>query len=118
MEQTTMVAAQYRLQKWAEQVKECNNRPQGMRVSEWCEHHGITKANYYYRLKQVRKAYLAEASQKNSETLVVPIPLTTAVANTQLSSTLELSTNGISIQVTETTSMDLLTKVLKVISHA
>ena len=29
-----------------------------MKVETWCSEHGITKANYYYRLKRVRKACL------------------------------------------------------------
>ena len=29
-----------------------------MDVAAWCAQHGITKANYYYRLKRVRKACL------------------------------------------------------------
>ena len=30
-----------------------------MKVTDWCKDHGISKANYYYRLRQVRRAYLA-----------------------------------------------------------
>ena len=30
-----------------------------MKVTDWCRDHGISKANYYYRLRQVRRAYLA-----------------------------------------------------------
>ena len=29
-----------------------------VRLAAWCAKHGITKANYYYRLKRVRKACL------------------------------------------------------------
>ena len=56
--ETTLVAVQYRLQEWAAQVRECQNRPAGMRVIDWCASHGITKANYYYRLRRVREACL------------------------------------------------------------
>lgn len=56
---TSLVAQQYRLQEWAEQVKECKNRPSDMTVEQWCNLKGITRANYYYRLTQVRKALLA-----------------------------------------------------------
>lgn len=48
--QTSLVAQQTRLSEWAEQIKECQNRPQGMKIDEWCRLHGITKANYYWRL--------------------------------------------------------------------
>ena len=55
---TSMVAADFRLQKWAAQIRECQSRPAGMSVVDWCAFHGITKANYYYRLRRVREACL------------------------------------------------------------
>ena len=48
--ETTMVAGQCRLREWAAQIRDCQNRPAGMSVVSWCACHGITKANYYYRL--------------------------------------------------------------------
>lgn len=54
--QTSLVAEQVRLQQWAAQIQDCKNRPADMKVETWCSEHGITKANYYYRLKRVRKA--------------------------------------------------------------
>lgn len=56
--QTSLVAEQVRLQQWAAQLQDCKNRPADMKVETWCSEHGITKANYYYRLKRVRKACL------------------------------------------------------------
>ena len=54
--QTSIVAKQVRLMEWAEQIRDCQKRPKEMDVAAWCAQHGITKANYYYRLKRVRKA--------------------------------------------------------------
>ena len=51
--QTSLVAEQVRLQQWAAQIQDCKNRPADMKVETWCSEHGITKANYYYRLKRV-----------------------------------------------------------------
>lgn len=59
--QTSLVAQQTRLSEWAEQIQECQNRPQGMKIDEWCRQHGITKANYYWRLRRVREAFLEAA---------------------------------------------------------
>ena len=56
--QTSLVAEQIRLQQWADQIRDCKNRPSDMKVDAWCQEHGITKANYYYRLRRVRKACL------------------------------------------------------------
>ena len=47
--QTSLVASQVRLQHWAEQIKDCQNRPEDMDVKTWCDQNGLTKANYYYR---------------------------------------------------------------------
>lgn len=45
--ETSMVTEQRCLQKWAAQIRECQNRPAGMSVVEWCACNGITKVNYY-----------------------------------------------------------------------
>ena len=44
-----------------------------MSVGEWCEDHSITKANYYYRMTEVRKACLEQASIQMPEQSIVPI---------------------------------------------
>ena len=59
--QTSLIAQQTRLNEWAEQIRECNNRPQGMTVGDWCQSQGIIKANYYWRLRKVREALLKAA---------------------------------------------------------
>jgi len=49
--ETSLVAEQVHLQQWADMIKECQSRPTDMNVEIWCRQHGITKANYYYRLR-------------------------------------------------------------------
>lgn len=56
--QTSLVVQQTRLSEWTEQIKKCRNCLQGMKNNEWCQMHGITKANYYWRLRKVREAFL------------------------------------------------------------
>ena len=34
---TSLVAQQTRLSEWAELVRNCQNRPQGMKIDEWCQ---------------------------------------------------------------------------------
>ena len=72
--QTSLVAEQVRLQQWAAQIQDCKNRPADMKVETWCSEHGITKANYYYRLKRVRKAsstVTPETSNENFRSLSI-----------------------------------------------
>ncbi len=71
--QTSLVAKSYRLQQWEVQISECQNRPKEMTVDEWCEQHSITKANYYYRLKRVREAYLDSEAPSFTEFVEMPI---------------------------------------------
>ena len=69
--QTSLVAEQVRLRQWAAQIQDCQSRPADMKVETWCSEHGITKANYYYRLKRVRKACLEVC---NPEPAFVELP--------------------------------------------
>ena len=71
--QPSLVASQVRLQQWARQIHECKSRPAGMKVETWCSQNGIIKANYYYRLRRVREAYI-ETTQ-SSETTFVELPV-------------------------------------------
>lgn len=123
MKQETSVAARnYRLQEWAVMVQQCNSRPHGMTVKQWCLEHDVTPANYYYRLTQVRKACLETLSAESIQQQVVPVSqellgqkeLTPASDK----SGLDVSVNGFSIHVTDTTNPELLKMVLRVVSNA
>lgn len=123
MKSEAMVARQYRLQEWAAQIQDCNRRPLGVTVKEWCTNNNITKANYYYRLKCVRKAYLENVPDDNLGTEIVPVPITTSPVTLQAEGSalesavgLELSIKGFSLQIATDTSMELLAQVLKVVS--
>lgn len=70
--QTSLIASQCRLEQWAKQIHDCQNRPADMQVSEWCEMNGITTANYYYRLRRVREACITE--YQNTQPVFVELP--------------------------------------------
>lgn len=111
------VARQYRLQQWAEQIKACNNRPADLSVKDWCCQNDITPANYYYRLREVRKACLATIPRKQEPQQLVPVSmdLTSGIPNQE--SVLELIVNGVCIRVTNHTSPELLPMVIQVAVH-
>jgi len=113
---TSLVARQYRLQQWADQIRECQNRPAGISVKEWCSQHEITAANYYYRLKEVRKACLDHISYDAIPQSIVPIPseLMSGDSPSISASGLEVSVNNVCIHVTNGTSPELLKMVLQV----
>ena len=123
MSTTSLIARQCRLREWAQMVQDCQSRPVEMSVDEWCEAHSITKANYYYRMTQVRKACLEAVPKEVVEQAIVPVPLELMAieergsSETEADSFLELESNGITVRVTQQTSTELLTKVLGVIAH-
>lgn len=71
---TSVVARQCRLRDWAEQVKECKSHPAGLTVKDWCAQHQITVANYYYRLRQLRKACLESIPPEPEPQSIIPVP--------------------------------------------
>ncbi len=120
--ETTMVAEQCRLQEWATQIRDCQRRPAGMSIVSWCACHGITKANYYYRLRRVREACLESISGENPPQRIVPVrPEILRVDGKNSSDAqpgLDISAKGFSVHVTGSTPMALLAAVLGVIRDA
>ena len=118
----TTVAVQYRLKEWAEQIRECQNRPAGMSVVDWCATRGITKANYYYRLRCVRQACLENFPPETVAQQIVPVNTCILQQQTQSGSGIQqglsVSVNDFFIHVTEYTPMPLLAAVLKVVRDA
>lgn len=117
---TSMVATQYRLQEWAAQIKACQNRPVGMKIDDWCTQNDITKGNYYYRLRKIREACLESIPGEMRPSSIVPVPaeIMNPIPNPIAQTGLDISAKGFSIHVTETTSLDLLSTILRVIAHA
>lgn len=119
--ETSIVAAGFRLQEWAAQIRECQSRPAGISVASWCADNGITKANYYYRLRRVRKACLEHIQNEIPEQQIVPVEsklLQQEHRDCTRQPGLSISTKGFSVHVTESTPMTLLAAVLEVIQDA
>ena len=119
--ETSIVAADFRLQEWAAQIRECQSRPAGMSVASWCAGNGITKANYYYRLRRVRETCLENIQKEMPVQQMVPVEpglLQQGWKGGSGQPGLDISVKGFSVHVTESTSMPLLTEVLKAVQHA
>ncbi len=118
----TMMAEQCRLQEWAAQIRDCQSRPTSMSVVEWCACHGITKANYYYRLRRVRKACPETIQNERPAQKIVPVQ-SEILQHQELEdgnpqSGLDISIKRFFIHVTQSTFMPLLESVLKAVQHA
>lgn len=120
--ETTLAAEQFRLQEWAAQIRDCQNRPDGMSVVEWCARNGLTKANYYYRLRRVRKACLEKLPPDTAVQQIVPVEPRLLKPEENHSGDpgagLDIRIKGCSIHVTEETSPQLLAAVLEVVRGA
>ena len=123
---TSIAAHSCRLQEWAQMIQECNNRPVGMSVSEWCQANSITKANYYYRLNQVRKSCLDSLPSEVVEQAIVPVPMSLVSSDTHSfeckipeynESFIEVTSRGMTLRINENTSSSLIEKVLGVLAH-
>lgn len=119
--QTSLVAEQVRLNQWAEQIKACQSRPAGMKIETWCADNGITKANYYYRLRRVREACLAVCESSEMSFVEVPkleptVPDTTAAGN-NCAAVLHIP-NGMSVEIFNGASSELIKNVMGALGYA
>ena len=116
---TSLVAQQTRLSEWADLIRDCQNRPQGMKIDEWCQLHDITKAGYYWRLRKVREAYLKTANHTQT---FVEVP-SSAVHPVKVPSEHKIAAvirtgNNLTLEITEQASASFLRTLLGVISNA
>ena len=123
----SQVAAQVRLKQWALDVKDCMNRPENMTVEQWCEQHGIKKANYYRRLRLVRQACLEQTKISTDNFVELPVPESHMVPLTQVSSsTNNISStvavihtaSGISIEISENATADFIKNLIGALTYA
>ena len=121
--QTSLVAQQTRLQQWAQQIRECNHRPSGMTVNEWCLANGLSRANYYWRLRKVREALLNVADSTPTfvelkEPKPVPsIPKMNLQENSPKVVAI-INKDSYSIEITDQASASFLQNLLEAIKHA
>ena len=121
--QTSLVASQVRLQHWAEQIKDCQNRPEDMDVKTWCDQNGLTKANYYYRVRKVREACLSVCEDPGVSfvELEQPVASSNDVNGTGINSSAGAvikGRNGLSIELYNTASQELIQKILGACAYA
>ena len=119
--QTSLVAEQVRLRQWAAQIQECQNRPADMKVETWCSEHGITKANYYYRLRRVRKACL-EACNPEPAFVELPVPASETISsadfrNVKPAAVLRNS-RGLTLEIYNRASTDVIRGTMEVLLYA
>ena len=118
--QTSLVAKQCRIQSWAMQIKDCQNRPADMTVDDWCLQNNITKANYYYRLKCVRQACL-DSMEATPAFVELPVPEVNSTNECAISSAVAAvihGTNGFTIELYENASAEFMKNLIGACAYA
>ena len=109
-----------RCEQWTSIIKEC--LASGMPKTTWCREHGITKANYYYRLHRGRKACL-EACNPEAAIVKLPIPAALPTAMPSADScdvkpaAVLRNSRGLALEVYNHTSADIIRTILDVLVH-
>ena len=117
--QTSLIAQQTRLSEWAEQIRECQNRPHGMKIEDWCNQHGITKANYYWRLRKVREAFLEAVDNFPSFVeLPAPTPVEPVVSSEPKIAAILKGKNQLTLEITDQASAAFLNLLLGAMINA
>ena len=118
--QTSLVAKQCRIQSWAMQIKDCQNRPENMTVDEWCLQNNITKANYYYRLKCVRQACL-DSMESTPAFVELPVPKmkpTNECITSSATAAVIHGANGLTIELHENASAEFMRNLIGACAYA
>ena len=127
MDQSTF---EVRLAQWAEIVRAATNRPSGTLLRDWLSDNGISRDQYYYWQRKVR-AHAYDSMQKSSDSTAV-----SAVAFAEISVPANYSqpcnapiqpasspaaiinVKGISIELSNSASPELISSILKVAAYA
>ena len=96
------------VKEWRRLIAECENRPKGVKFSDWCKSVGVSKTNYYYWKKR-----LGELESDTPQ--IVKVEADTLVSEEGF---IEVESGNARIRVTDNTPIELLRKVLMVTADA
>lgn len=103
-----LATKQIRIQQWSDIIKDC--KASGLKVNDYCSENNISRDAYYYWLRKVKDAALIQ-----NGFVEIPIPSHNEVA---ASTGLIAKLNGITLEIKEGVSTELLTNVIRVIKNA
>ena len=116
-----------KIQQWKAIIEDRNGS--GLTVAEYCRQNALSRDAYFYWLRIIRRSVLEQTETTLPQVADAPkfVELTVPPAQSQVQadsfgdaspSTLVLSVNGITVQVSENTSSALLARTLGVIRNA
>ena len=117
---TTQIVHQTNLNKWADIIR--GQQSSSLTVKDWCSQHQVSKDQFYYWKRKLKDKFvesqlpdIISISSQISEPCCTSCTTDTTVTTP---SSVIISINGISIEITENTSELLLAKVIKVVRNA
>ncbi len=118
------LSRQIRYQRWAEEIKSCENRPIGMSVAQWRRDNNIKEPTYYAHLHKVKECVLdsiPESSKQNLSLRTETNPTFVELSMPQPSSNqpiVTISCGKATVEITETISDEFLIRIMRAISRA
>ena len=105
--------SEYRLQQWAQVVRECNTS--GLSNREYCRQHNISEKTYYYWVRRLRQA---AASQMEDQTpTLVPLDPAQPAFPQEADDMLYIQFRGADLTLSGRTDMDAVAALLKSIQR-
>ena len=102
---------QHNLKKWAAIIKEC--RSSGMKILQWLEINNISKDQYYYWQKKLKETCIDTFERQAATELTVTH---TVCKNDAIAAVIK--TNGITFEITNTATPDLIKNLIEAFNHA
>jgi hypothetical protein len=118
------LSRQLRYQRWAEEIKSCENRPIGMSVAQWCRDNNIKEPTYYTHLHKVKECVLdsipVESEQslslmQESKPAFVELPMPQPSNNQPI---VTITCGNATLEITENISDEFLARIIRAISRA
>jgi hypothetical protein len=125
--EASILATQIRYQQWIQDIQECNARPTGVTVNDWCAEHHINRNSYYYRMKVLRKVYLDDLCTQGSagtdcqepdNTRFVELHPANLKSSEPMASSAIIRIGNASIELSDTITEDFLQRIVGVVSRA
>lgn len=117
---TTKIIHQTNLNKWADIIRD--QQSSSLTVKDWCSQHQVSKDQFYYWKRKLKDTFVeSQLPDIIPISSRVPEPCCTSCTTDTTFPTLSsviISINDISIEITDNTSELLLTKVIKAVRNA
>ena len=111
---TRLATNQIRLSEWTRIIKDrCQS---GLKVDEYCEQHQLSRHAYYYWLRKVKEATLIHNSFV--ELPALPEKTVPATSENPFTCQMTIAVGNTVLGVSESTPMELLSRVLEVVRNA